>query len=163
MNGHVEQLVHAGVHNGELYLAIQPSRVDGVERLEWPPELIALVAAKTQRVAELEDRVAELQQALDAASAAHRPSRLVKNITEEHEDALFAEARQIVDDVRHQLHAAHLRLRVADRLHLEQLACVLAAMVDPHTSPEVMAWWRHLERPEVIAARRAVLLGKETA
>jgi hypothetical protein len=157
----VEQLVHAGIHNGELYLAMQPRRVDGVERLEWPPELIALVASKTQRVAELEDRVAELRQALGTATAAHRPSLLVKDISEEHEDALFAEARQVVDDVRHQLHAAHLRLRTMDRLRLEQISCVLAAMVDPHTSPEVMAWWRHLERPEVIAERRAVLLGQE--
>lgn len=34
--------------------------------------------------------------------------------------------------------------RYLDRLELEQLACVLAAMVDVDATPSQMAWWRML-------------------
>lgn len=60
------------------------------------------------------------------------------------EDQLLVEAITVAMDMREDLRAAHLRLRQMDRLRLEQVACVLAAMVDPNIKLPVMAWWRHL-------------------
>lgn len=60
------------------------------------------------------------------------------------EDQLLVEAITVAMDMRENLRDAHLRLRQMDRLHLEQVCCVLAAMVDPDVKLPVMAWWRHL-------------------
>lgn len=65
-------------------------------------------------------------------------------LTPEQEDQLLVEAITVSMDMREDLRAAHLRLRQMDRLHLEQVCCVLAAMVDPNVKLPVMAWWRTL-------------------
>jgi hypothetical protein len=60
------------------------------------------------------------------------------------EDRLAGQALQLVTDVRDDLAAAHRTVRVLDHLELEQLCCVLAAMVDPTKTLAQMAWWRRL-------------------
>lgn len=65
-------------------------------------------------------------------------------MTPAEEDRLLVEAITVAMDMRENLRDAHLRLRQMDRLHLEQVCCVLAAMVDPDVKLPVMAWWRAL-------------------
>ena len=65
-------------------------------------------------------------------------------LTPEEEDQLLVEAITVAMDMRENLRDAHLRLRQMDRLRLEQVSCVLAAMVDPDIKLPVMAWWRTL-------------------
>jgi hypothetical protein len=65
-------------------------------------------------------------------------------MTPAEEDQLLVEAITVAMDMRENLRDAHLRLRQMDRLHLEQVCCVLAAMVDPDVKLPVMAWWRAL-------------------
>jgi hypothetical protein len=61
---------------------------------------------------------------------------------EELEDRLAAAALGLATDMREDLGAAHRSVRAMDRLELEQVACVLAAMVDVNRSFASMAWWR---------------------
>ncbi len=58
------------------------------------------------------------------------------------EDRLAAEALALVQDIRFDRAAAHRAVHAMDRLQLEQVACVLAAMVDPNVRFNVLAWWR---------------------
>lgn len=60
------------------------------------------------------------------------------------EDRLFAQALMLAHDMRDDVGAVHRTLRAMDRLELEQVTCVLAAMVDVRRSMDVMAWWREL-------------------
>jgi len=65
-------------------------------------------------------------------------------VSPELEDHLAAQALQLVTDIRDDIGAVHRTVRVLDRLELEQLVCVLSAMVDPSKSLAQMAWWRKL-------------------
>lgn len=60
------------------------------------------------------------------------------------EDRLAAQALSLAMDMREDLGAAHRTVRYLSRLELEQLCCVLAAMVDVNKSFAAMAWWRTL-------------------
>lgn len=60
------------------------------------------------------------------------------------EDHLAAQALALAVDIREDLGAAHRTVRALDRLELEQVCCVLAAMVDVSASFPAMAWWRSL-------------------
>jgi hypothetical protein len=58
------------------------------------------------------------------------------------EDRLMAQALALVEDMREDLDSAHRAVRYLDRLELEQLACVLAAMVPVDLPLATLAWWR---------------------
>lgn len=58
------------------------------------------------------------------------------------EDRLLGQAQALAWDMREDLAAAHRTLRVFDRLELEQLCCVLAAMVPVDVPLQQLAWWR---------------------
>jgi len=64
-------------------------------------------------------------------------------LTPEEEDQLLVEAITVAMDMREDLRAAHLRLRQMDRLRLEQVCCVLGAMVEADLELSKMAWWRN--------------------
>lgn len=68
------------------------------------------------------------------------------------EDRLAATACMLVQDIRNDRDAAHRTLAAMDRLELEQVTCVLAAMVDPDINLNVMAWWRVSPAPAGVAA-----------
>lgn len=68
------------------------------------------------------------------------------------EDRLASDALSLVQDIRFDRLAAHRTLRAMDRLELEQVACALAAMVDPSVRFNVLAWWRVDIRPTEVAA-----------
>ena len=57
-------------------------------------------------------------------------------------DDLAATAIGLVEDIRHDRPAAHRTLDAMSHLELRQVACTLAAMVDPSVPLNVMAWWR---------------------
>ena len=61
-------------------------------------------------------------------------------------DGLAGTAIGLVADIRHDRPAAHRTLAAMSHLELRQLACALAAMVDPDVPFAQMAWWR-LELP----------------
>jgi hypothetical protein len=58
------------------------------------------------------------------------------------EDRLAAQALILAADIRDDVALVHRTVRYLDRLELEQLCCVLAAMVDVNTPFDQMAWWR---------------------
>lgn len=60
------------------------------------------------------------------------------------EDRLAAQALLLAADMRQDLGAVHRTVAAMDRLELEQVCCVLAAMVDVSKSLSAMAWWRTL-------------------
>lgn len=62
-------------------------------------------------------------------------------VSAELEDELLHTALQLADYLRRDVPAAHRITAQLDRLELEQVCCVLAALVDPDWSPTV-AWWR---------------------
>jgi hypothetical protein len=64
------------------------------------------------------------------------------------EDRLAAQALALTSDIRDDLGAAHRSVRVLPRLELEQLCCVLAAMVPVDVPLQQLAWWR-LDTPQV--------------
>lgn len=57
-------------------------------------------------------------------------------------DLLLLHALTLADDIRDDLDAAHRALRAMDRIDLEGLACVLAALVPPDIPVDQLAWWR---------------------
>jgi hypothetical protein len=61
------------------------------------------------------------------------------------EDRLLRDAMALSELMRDDLAAAHRMVRYSQRLKLEQLCCVLAAMVDPGLP--IDPWWAEL--PEV--------------
>lgn len=69
------------------------------------------------------------------------------SVPPEVEDRVAAQALALVGDIREDVDAAHRTVRALPRLELEQVACVLAAMVDDHKKIDDMAWWRRL--PEI--------------
>jgi hypothetical protein len=73
------------------------------------------------------------------------------------EDRLAAQALALTSDIRDDLGAAHRALRALSRLELEQLCCVLAAMVPVDVPLQQLAWWR-LDTPQV---RRVPDVGPE--
>lgn len=58
------------------------------------------------------------------------------------EDRLATAALVLAGDMRSDLGAAHRTVRYLSKPELEQLCCVLAAMVDPDQPFNRMAWWR---------------------
>jgi hypothetical protein len=64
------------------------------------------------------------------------------------EDRLAGQALALTSDIRDDLGAAHRAVRVLPRLELEQLCCVLAAMVPVDVPLQQLAWWR-LDTPQV--------------
>jgi hypothetical protein len=67
------------------------------------------------------------------------------------EDRLAAQALALTSDIRDDLGAAHRALRALPRLELEQLCCVLAAMVPVDVPLQQLAWWRLDAVPQVPA------------
>lgn len=65
-------------------------------------------------------------------------------VSPELEDRRFTQALGLAHDIHDDVAAVHRALRAMDRLELEQVACVLAAMVDPLRNMESMAWWNKL-------------------
>lgn len=64
--------------------------------------------------------------------------------TPQEEDRLAATAFTLAVDVREDLAQAHRTVQHMSHLDLQQLAVVLAAMVDVNCPIPVMAWWRTL-------------------
>lgn len=61
---------------------------------------------------------------------------------DERAERLLLHALTLADDIREDLAAAHRVIRGMDRLDLEGLACVLAALVPPDIPVDQLAWWR---------------------
>lgn len=70
-------------------------------------------------------------------------------MTPEYLDDLAALALDMVGLIRDDRDAAHRTVARLSHLELEQLACVLAAMVDPDKPMSELAWWRLLDRPDM--------------
>ncbi|GAA1026878.1 hypothetical protein GCM10009557_06160 [Virgisporangium ochraceum] len=64
------------------------------------------------------------------------------------EDRLAYQAVGLAQDIRDDVAAAHRRIRRLDRLELEQLCCVLAAMAPVDKPLREIAWWRDLDRED---------------
>lgn len=58
------------------------------------------------------------------------------------EDRLAGQALALAADIRDDVASVHRTVRYLDRLELEQVCCVLAAMVDINAPFDRMAWWR---------------------
>jgi DNA-binding CsgD family transcriptional regulator len=58
------------------------------------------------------------------------------------EDRLAAQALGLASDMRYDLAAAHRSVRALSRLEVEQVCCVLAAMVPVDVPLQQLAWWR---------------------
>lgn len=65
-------------------------------------------------------------------------------MTEEELTQLVLDTIAFSMEMHEDIPAAHRILRSLDRLRLEQLCCVLGAMVDPNGPLEDMTWWRDL-------------------
>lgn len=78
---------------------------------------------------------------------------------DEKAELLLLHALTLADDIRDDLAAAHRALRSMDRIDLEGLACVLAALVPPDIPVDQLAWWRVVHvapsrrEPEVCGTR----------
>jgi hypothetical protein len=70
------------------------------------------------------------------------------------EDRLAAQALGLASDMRYDLAAAHRSVRALSRLEVEQVCCVLAAMVPVDVPLQQLAWWR-LDTPPVPLAPEA--------
>jgi hypothetical protein len=67
------------------------------------------------------------------------------------EDRLAGQALALIGDMREDLGAAHRTVRALDHLELQQLCCVLAAMVPMDMPLAQLAWWRLDAVPQVPA------------